>query len=197
MKTKTMVIIGICIVVFMAFVGGFNTQISLDENVNEAWGNVETQYQRRTDLIPNLVSTVKGYASHESETLEAVTAARQQVMNIKAELSGDGNISPETMAKFAAAQGQLSGSLSRLLATVEAYPDLKADQGFLDLQHQLEGTENRISVARQRYNESVKNVNKNVRGFFGRLVAVFSGVEKRSPFEAQEGAENAPSVSFD
>jgi LemA protein len=181
---------------FLSFLAIYNGQISNDENVNEAWGNVEATYQRRADLIPNLVETVKGYASHERETLQAVTEARQQVTNIKAQIGDNVSLSPESIQKFTEAQDQLSSALSRLLVTVEKYPDLKANQNFIDLQHQLEGTENRIAIARQRYNERVAELNKSVRSFFGRIVASVSGVEKRQPFKAAEGAKVAPTVVF-
>jgi LemA protein len=196
MNKVGIVLIAVVAILFLSFLTIYNGQISNDENANEAWGNVEASYQRRADLIPNLVETVKGYASHEKETLQAVTEARQQVTNIKAEIGDNVSLSPEMIQKFTAVQDQLSGALSRLLVTVEKYPDLKANQNFLDLQHQLEGTENRIVIARQRYNETVAELNKSVRSFFGRIVASMSGVEKREPFKSDEGAKNAPQVVF-
>ena len=189
-------IIVVMVVLFFAFLGIYNEQVSKDEKVNEAWGNVEATYQRRADLIPNLVETVKGYASHERQTLLAVTEARQQIINIKAEIGDDVSLSPQAIQKFAEVQNQLSGALSRLLVTVEKYPDLKANQNFIDLQHQLEGTENRIVIARQRYNETVAELNTSVRSFFGRIVASVSGIKTRQPFKAIEGNNIAPTIAL-
>jgi LemA protein len=160
-----------------------------------AWADVEATYQRRADLIPNLVETVKAYASHEKDTLLAVTAARASVgkTQINAKDLGD----PAAMQKFQQAQGALSGALSKLLVVVERYPDLKANQNFLDLQHQLEGTENRISVARQRYNKSVQTFNSSIRTFPNNLTNNFLlNLERKEPFKAEAGAEKAPKVKF-
>lgn len=160
------------------------------------WGNVESTLQRRMDLVPNLVEAVKGYKDHEASTLQAVVEARQQVNKIQLDMKNSG-VSSDTMQKFMTAQNELSGALSRLLVTVERYPDLKANQTFQDLMTQLEGTENRINVARQDYNEAVQSLNVSVRNFFGRLVSGFSGVQTRTPFNASEGANDAPKVSFE
>jgi LemA protein len=174
---------------------GYNQIQQNEEAVFAAWADVEATYQRRADLIPNLVETVKAYAEHERETLQAVTEARAKVgqMNISA---GDlGN--PATLEKFQAAQGELSGALSRLLVVAERYPDLKANQNFLDLQHQLEGTENRINVARQRYNATVQTFNSSIRTFPNNLTNKFLlQLERKEPFKAEAGAEKAPQVKF-
>jgi LemA protein len=195
MKKLAVVVGAVLVVIFCGFLGIYDSQVSKDEKVNEAWGNVEATYQRRADLIPNLVQTVKGYANHEKETLQAVIEARQQVVNLKTDL-GAGALPSEAVEKYAKAQDQLSGALSRLLVTVEKYPDLKANQNFIDLQHQLEGTENRIVIARQRYNSTVAELNQSIRSFFGRMVASYSGVEKHQSFKAAEGANVAPTVAF-
>lgn len=174
---------------------GYNKIQKNEEAVFAAWANVEATYQRRADLIPNLVETVKAYASHEKETLQAVTEARASVgkVNISADdLGNAGNL-----AKFQQAQGQLSGALSRLLVVSERYPDLKASQNFRDLQHQLEGTENRINVARQRYNEAVQSFNSSIRTFPNNLTNKFLlHLERKEPFKAESGAEKAPQVEF-
>ncbi|MGK0364967.1 MAG: LemA protein [Saprospiraceae bacterium] len=171
----------------------YNSFVDYDENVAQAWSNVETQYQRRADLIPNLVNTVKGYAEFEKSTFVEVTQARSNATSIK--LTSD-DLTPENMAKFQQAQSQLSGSLSRLLATFERYPDLKANQGFLDLQKQLEGTENRIAVSRKDFNGIVTEYNKTIRKFPSSFYASVFGFDRRAAFEADAGAENAPKVEF-
>jgi LemA protein len=174
---------------------GYNQIQENEEAVFSAWADVEATYQRRADLIPNLVETVKAYASHEKETLQNVTEARAKVgqMSIKAEDLSD----PATLEKFQAAQGELSGALSRLLVVAESYPDLKANQNFLDLQHQLEGTENRINVARQRYNKTVETFNSSIRIFPNKLTNNFLlHLERKEPFKAEAGAETAPKVQF-
>ncbi|WP_305043283.1 LemA family protein [Geoalkalibacter sp.] len=174
---------------------GYNEIQRNEEAVFAAWGDVEATYQRRADLIPNLVETVKAYAAHERETLEAVTQARAQVgqMNLStADLSD-----PATFERFQAAQGQLSSALSRLMVVVERYPELKANQNFTDLQHQLEGTENRINVARQRYNEAVQVFNTSIRTFPNNLTNNFLlKLERKEPFKADPGASAAPWVQF-
>lgn len=174
---------------------GYNEIQRNEEAVFAAWGDVEATYQRRADLIPNLVETVKAYAAHERETLEAVTQARAQVgqMNLStADLSD-----PATFERFQAAQGQLSSALSRLMVVVERYPELKANQNFTDLQHQLEGTENRINVARQRYNEAVQVFNTSIRTFPNNLTNNFLlKLERKEPFKADPGASAAPRVQF-
>lgn len=174
----------------------YSSIVAKDEGAIEAWGNVESTYQRRSDLIPNLVKVVKQYADHENETLVAVTEMRASVgqIQISPEMLSD----PEQLAKFQAAQGELGSVLMRLMAVAESYPDLKANVNFLKLQDQLEGTENRINVARQDYNSSVKSFNQSIRGPFGSLVnAMFTHLDRRSPFEAQAGSEIAPEVNFD
>ncbi|MFA7193846.1 MAG: LemA family protein [Candidatus Paceibacterota bacterium] len=194
---KALIIITTLLGIILITVAGiYNNQINNDENANKSWGDVEATYQRRADLIPSLVETVKGYAAHEKETLQAVTEARQQVTNIQAEIGTAGELDAAAMQKLVGAQEQMSSALSRLLVTVEKYPDLKANQNFLDLQHQLEGTENRINVARQRYNADVAALNKSVRGILGRMVSGMSGVNVRQSFEATAGSEIAPKVSF-
>lgn len=174
---------------------GYNTIQQYDEAVIAAWGDVEASYQRRADLIPNLVEVVKGYAAHEKETLTAVTEARAQVGKIQ--LGKDVLNSPQAMANFQQAQGGLSSALSKLMVVVERYPDLKANQNFLDLQNQLEGTENRINVARVRFNEAVKIFNTSIRTFPNNLTNNFMlHLPRREPFKAEAGAEKAPSVKF-
>jgi LemA protein len=174
---------------------GYNTIQQNDEKVIAAWGDVEAAYQRRADLIPNLVEVVKGYAAHEKDTLTAVTEARAQVG--KVQLGADVINNPEAMAQFQAAQGGLSSALSRLMVVVEQYPDLKASQNFLDLQHQLEGTENRINVARVRFNDAVRVFNSSIRTFPNNLTNNFIlKLPRREPFQAEEGAEKAPTVKF-
>ncbi len=174
---------------------GYNTIQANEEAVIAAWGDVEATYQRRNDLIPNLVEVVKGYARHEAETLKAVTEARASVGSIKAgrELISD----PAALARFQQAQGEMSGALSRLLLVAERYPDLKANQNFLDLQKQLEGTENRINVARQRYNQAVQVFNTSIRTFPNSLTnSLLLKLERKEPFKAEEGANTAPKVQF-
>ena len=174
---------------------GYNTMQSNEEAVFAAWGDVEATYQRRADLIPNLVEVVKGYAKHEADTLKAVTEARAKVGSMQAskELIND----PQAFAKFQQAQGQLSGALSRLMVVVERYPDLKANQNFLDLQNQLEGTENRITVARVRYNKAVQDFNTSIRTFPNSLTnSLMLHLTRKEPFKAEEGAKVAPKVKF-
>jgi len=174
---------------------GYNTIQQYDEAVIAAWGDVEASYQRRADLIPNLVEVVKGYAAHEKETLTAVTEARAQVG--KLQLGKDVLNSPQAMANFQQAQGGLSSALSRLMVVVEKYPDLKANQNFTDLQNQLEGTENRINVARVRFNEAVRIFNTSIRTFPNNLTNNFMlHLPRREPFKAEAGSEKAPSVKF-
>ena len=165
----------------------------MDENVTGQWANVETQYQRRADLIPNLVNTVKGYATHEKETLEGVVAARSQATQIKVDAE---DLTPEKLAEYQKAQGAVTSALGKLLAITENYPDLKANQNFLELQAQLEGTENRISVARKQFNEVARTYNVSVRRFPANLVAKLFGFGQKPYFEAAEGTETAPRVQF-
>jgi LemA protein len=175
------------------FIGLFNGMAAKDQVVKSAWGNVESDYQRRSDLIPNLVSTVKGYADFEQETLTKVIEARASATQVKIDAS---NLTPENMAAFQQAQSGLSTSLGRLLAVAENYPNLKANQNFLDLQAQLEGTENRISVARKRFNDAVLEFNTSIVGFPRSLVASIGGWKEKGYFKSDEGAEKAPEVKF-
>ena len=171
----------------------YNGLVAAEERVVQAWANVESAYQRRADLIPNLVETVKGYAAHEKEVLTEVTRARSRVGQITVTAEG---LSPEAIRRFREAQQGLSGALSRLLAVAERYPDLKASQNFLDLQTQLEGTENRINVARTRYNEAARAYNTRIRSFPANLFARAFGFQPKPYFQAEEGAEKAPKVKF-
>lgn len=174
--------------------GTYNGLVGLDESVERAWADVETQYQRRADLIPNLVNTVKGAADFEQETLESVTAARARATSIN--ISADDLDDPAKMRQFMEAQSQLGQSLGRLLAVAENYPQLRATEAFRDLQVQLEGTENRINVARRDYNGAVQSFNTGVRRFPANIVAGLFGFDRRTPFEADAGAETAPEVDF-
>jgi LemA protein len=181
------------ILIYSKAVGTYNQFVQLEEGINGEWAEVQTQYQRRADLIPNLVSTVKGYAEFEQETLTGVVEARAKATSIQIDPT---NLTPEKLASFQQAQDQLSGALSRLLVTVEKYPDLKANQSFLELQAQLEGTENRISVARRNFNESVKGYNSTLRIFPNNIFAGWYGFEGRGYFEAAAGSDQAPAVQF-
>jgi LemA protein len=172
---------------------GYNTMVSQDENVKGKWAQVENAYQRRADLVPNLVNTVKGAAKHEESTLTAVVEARAKATSVT--INAD-DLSEENIAKFQKVQDQFSGSLSRLLASVEAYPDLKANQNFLELQAQLEGTENRISTERRAYNEAVQQFNTTVRSFPNNLMAGMFGFKAKGTFTAAPGSDKAPTVSF-
>jgi LemA protein len=174
---------------------GYNTMQANEEAVIAAWGDVESAYQRRNDLIPNLVEVVKGYAKHESDTLKAVTEARAKVgsMQLSKEVIND----PSALTKFQQNQGELSSALSRLMVVAEKYPDLKANQNFLDLQKQLEGTENRINVARTRYNKSVQTFNTSIRTFPNSMTnSMLLHLKRKEPFKAEEGAKTAPKVKF-
>jgi LemA protein len=174
---------------------GYNVMQTKEEAVFAAWGDVEATYQRRADLIPNLVEVVKGYAKHEAETLTAVTEARAKVGSMQ--VGKDVINNPEALAKFQQAQGQLTGALSRLMVVVERYPDLKANQNFMDLQNQLEGTENRINVARTRYNKAVEEFNVSIRTFPNSMTnSLILHLARKEPFKADEGAKVAPKVKF-
>jgi LemA protein len=174
---------------------GYNAMQANEEAVIAAWGNVESSYQRRADLIPNLVEVVKGYAKHEADTLKAVTEARAKVGSMQ--VTKDVLNNPATLNKFQQAQGELSGALSRLMVVVEKYPDLKANQNFIDLQKQLEGTENRINVARERYNGSVQVFNTSIRTFPNSLTnSLMLHLQRKEAFKAEEGAKVAPKVKF-
>lgn len=195
-KKSTIIIIVVIVVIILLFSwvkGTYNGLVSKEEAVNSQWAQVENVYQRRSDLIPNLVATVKGYAEHEQEVLTDVVEARAKATSIN--LNAD-NMTPENMQAFQNAQEQLSGALSRLLVTVEKYPDLKANQNFLELQAQLEGTENRITVERQKFNNTAKEYNQSIRHFPANIFANMFGFEKIAYFEAQQGAEVAPKVEF-
>lgn len=195
MKKNKGLIITVVVIALLAIWGisSYNGLVSMDENVSNSWANVETQYQRRSDLIPNLVNTVKGYAKHESETLESVMAARSQATQVKIDPS---NCTPQQLAAYQKAQGDVTTALGKLLAITENYPDLKANQNFLELQSQLEGTENRINVARKDFNDTAKKYNTSLRRFPRNIIASMFGFEKRNYFEAEAGAEKAPKVEF-
>jgi LemA protein len=194
MGKKLLIIL--CALVILSFSGcGYNTMQTNEEAVKAAWGDVEATYQRRNDLIPNLVEVVKGYASHEKETLTAVTEARAKVGTIQ--MSKDMLDDPQALAKFQSAQGEMTSALSKLMVVVEKYPDLKANQNFQDLQHQLEGTENRINVARTRYNKAVEVFNSSIRTFPNSLTnSLLLHLKLKEPFKAEAGAEKAPKVKF-
>ena len=185
--------VGIIVILVMWAIGGYNGMVKMDEQVQNKWANVETQYQRRADLIPNLVSTVKGYAKHEQQTLEDVVKARSEATQLKVDAE---NLTPEKLAAFQKAQSGVSSALGRLLAVAENYPDLKANQNFLELQSQLEGTENRITVARKDFNDAAKSYNQSIRQFPKNILAGMFGFEKKSYFEAEAGSEKAPKVEF-
>ena len=196
MKKSTIIWIVVAVVVIASFVwvkNVYNKLVSADENAQSMWSQVENVYQRRADLIPNLVATVKGYAAHESETLENVVAARAKATQVTVDPS---NLTSESVAKFNEAQGELSTALGRLLMIQENYPDLKANENFRDLQAQLEGTENRIATERMKFNQAVKDYNTNIRRFPANIIASAFGFEKKGYFEAQAGAETAPKVEF-
>ncbi|NVO10480.1 MAG: LemA family protein [Bacteroidales bacterium] len=186
-------IILVVILIYSSIKGSYNNMVQKDEAVKSQWGTVESAYQRRMDLIPNLVNTVKGYADFEKTTLTQVIEARAKAtqVSIKPE-----NLNAQSMQQFQAAQGQLSGALSRLLVTVEQYPNLKANENFLDLQKQLEGTENRIAVERRKFNELAQDYNTFIRSFPKNIWANMFGFEKKTYFEAEQGAEKAPKVNF-
>ena len=171
----------------------YNSLVEKQQNVEQSWAQVENQYQRRADLIPNLVNTVKGYSTHESETLEKVTLARAKATSITIDAD---NLTEENLAKFQAAQNELSQALKSLLAVTEAYPDLKANENFMNLQTQLEGTENRIATERMRYTEAVRDYNTAIKKFPTTIYAGWFGFDPKPQFKAEEGAQKAPEVSF-
>ena len=193
MKRTTIVTIVIIAVIAIWAVSAYNGLVKADEAVSTAWSNVENQYQRRADLIPNLVNTVKGYAAHENETLMAVTNARSQATAVSVNAE---DLTAESLQKYQKAQGEVGAALGRLLAISESYPDLKANENFRELQAQLEGTENRISVERRNFNDAVRSFNTSIRTFPRSLIASMSGFEKRPYFEAAEGTSTAPEVQF-
>jgi len=194
MKKIILIVVGF-LVVFIAFSGcsGYNNMVQLDEQVKNKWNQVETQYQRRSDLIPNLVSTVKGAANFEKETLTQVIEARAKASQITVDPD---KLTPENIGKYQAAQGQITQALSRLMVLTENYPQLKATTQFSDLSAQLEGTENRIAVARRDFNESVQTYNTKVRSFPNNITASIFGFEQKAGFKADAGAQNAPKVEF-
>ena len=193
MKRNTIIIIAAIVAIVGYCMSSYNTLVGQDEAVGTAWSNVENQYQRRVDLIPNLVNTVKGYASHEKETFEAVVSARAKATQTTVDID---DLTPEKIAAYQKAQGELGSALGRLLAITDNYPELKANENFKELQAQLEGTENRISTERHKFNEVAKTYNTSIRRFPKNIIASMFGFEKRPYFEAQEGAEKAPEVKF-
>mgnify|MGYP003308816133 CR=1 FL=1 len=193
MKKSTIILIAAIAAVAMWAISAYNGMVKMDESVSTAWSNVENQYQRRTDLIPNLVNTVKGYASHEKETFEAVVSARSKATQMTVDAD---NLTPEKLQEYQKAQGEIGAALGRLLAITENYPELKANENFKELQAQLEGTENRISVERRNFNEVARSYNTAIRTFPKSLLAGMFGFEKRPYFEAEEGANKAPEVKF-
>ena len=194
---KSYIVIGVIIVIvigiFMWFKGSYNQMVTRSENVSSQWSNVENQYQRRLDLIPNLVNTVKGYAEHEQNTLTQVVEARAKATQMRVNFD---QLDEQTIQKFNNMQGELSSALSRLMAISEQYPDLKANENFRDLQAQLEGTENRIAVERRKFNEEVKGYNAYIRSFPKNIIAGRFGFLPKPYFEAAAGAEKVPEVKF-
>ena len=193
MKKSIIIILAVVAILVIWAVSVYNGLVTMDENVTGQWANVETQYQRRADLIPNLVNTVKGYAAHEKETLEAVVAARSKATQVTVDAE---NLTPEKLKAYQEAQGEIGGALSRLLAITENYPELKANENFKELQAQLEGTENRISVERRNFNEASRDYNTYIRKFPNNILSSLFGFEKRPYFEAEAGTEKAPTVEF-
>ena len=194
MKKSTIIILIAVVAMICGWgAGAYNGLVTAEENVNNQWSNVETQYQRRADLIPNLVNTVKGYATHERETLEGVMEARSKATQITIDPS---NLSAEKLQEYQQAQGAVASALGRLIAVSEQYPDLKANQNFLELQAQLEGTENRINVALKNFNDAAQEFNTSIRRFPKSIVAGIFGFERRAYFEAADGADKAPEVQF-
>lgn len=196
MKRSTVVIlvvVGVVLVLFFWFKNGYNSMVKEQEGVQTTWSQVENVYQRRADLIPNLVNTVKGYAAHESQTLEGVVNARAKATQLTVDPE---NLTPEKLAAYQEAQGELGAALGKLLAIQENYPDLKANENFLALQSQLEGTENRISTERMKFNEAAKRYNVLIRVFPKSIIASLFGFEKMPYFQAKEGADVAPAVEF-
>ena len=197
MKRTGLIVVVVIVLLVFAFiqwgVGINNKMVEMDEGVKSQWSQVENVYQRRADLIPNLVNTVKGYAAHENQTLTAVVEARAKATSVNVDPS---KLTPESLQQFQQAQGGLSSALARLMVVVESYPNLKANENFLNLQAQLEGTENRITVERQKFNETARNYNTYTRKFPQSLIARFKGFEKKAYFEAEKGSETAPKVQF-
>ncbi|MBR4433958.1 MAG: LemA family protein [Bacteroidaceae bacterium] len=192
-KSAGLILVIIVLLVVLWGVKAYNNMVSQEEGVSTAWANVESQYQRRADLIPNLVNTVKGYAAHESETLQAVVNARTKATSINIDAE---NMTAEQLQEYQKAQSEVGGALGRLIAVAESYPDLKANQNFLELQAQLEGTENRIAVERKNFNEAAKKFNTYIRKFPQSLLSGVFGFDKKPYFEAEEGSQKAPTVQF-
>lgn len=194
---KNLIIIGaillVVIVIYASFKGTYNKIVTTNEGVGAAWSQVENQYQRRADLIPNLVNTVKGYAEHESTTLEGVVEARAKATQVTLDVN---NLDEASIAKYQQAQGELSSALGRLMAISESYPDLKANENFMQLQSQLEGTENRIATERKRFNDAVKDYNTYIRTFPRNIIANMFNFTAKGYFQAEQGAEKAPEVQF-
>ena len=193
MKKSTIGLIVVIGAIAIWLISSYNGMVKMEEEVSSAWSNVENQYQRRADLIPNLVNVVKGYASHEKETFEAVVSARSKATQITVDPE---NLTPEKLQEYQKAQGEVGATLGRLLAITESYPELKANENFKELQAQLEGTENRISVERRNFNEIARSYNSAIRAFPRSIIAGMFGFEKRPYFEAEEGANKAPEVKF-
>ena len=193
MKKSTIGLIVVIGAIAIWLISSYNGMVKMDEEVSSAWSNVENQYQRRADLIPNLVNVVKGYASHEKETFEAVVSARSKATQVTVDPE---NLTPEKLQEYQKAQGEVGATLGRLLAITESYPELKANENFKELQAQLEGTENRISVERRNFNEIARTYNSAIRTFPRSIIAGMFGFETRPYFEAEEGANKAPEVKF-
>ena len=193
MKKSTIILVAVIAALAMWAISAYNGMVKMDESVSTAWSNVENQYQRRADLIPNLVNTVKGYAAHEKETFEAVVSARSKATQMTVDPE---NLTPEKLQEYQKAQGEIGAALGRLLAITENYPELKANENFKELQAQLEGTENRISVERRNFNEVARTYNTSIRTFPKSILAGMFGFDKRPYFEAEEGANKAPEVKF-
>ena len=193
MKKSTIILVAVIAALAMWAISAYNGMVKMDESVSTAWSNVENQYQRRADLIPNLVNTVKGYAAHEKETFEAVVSARSKATQMTIDAD---NLTPEKLQQYQKAQGEIGAALGRLLAITENYPELKANENFKELQAQLEGTENRISVERRNFNEVARTYNTSIRTFPKIILAGMFGFDKRPYFEAEEGANKAPEVKF-
>lgn len=189
----SLIILGVVAVLMFSMCGSYNTAVGKDESVKKSWAQVENQYQRRSDLIPNLVNTVKGYANFEKSTLEAVVQARASATQVKIDAN---NLTPEAIQRYEQAQQGISGALGRLLMVTENYPDLKANQSFLDLQKQLEGTENRIAVERKNFNDAVNDFNAYIRRFPTNLIAGMFGFAPKGYFQSAPGSDKAPEVKF-
>ncbi len=190
-KVMQLILVAVCAVMLSSC--QYNSMVEKDEAVSTAWSNVENQYQRRTDLIPNLVNVVKGYAQHEKGTFEAVIEARSKATQIKVDPE---NLTPEKLKEYQKAQGEIGSALGKLLAVTENYPELKANENFKELQAQLEGTENRIAVERRKFNEVAQDYNTYIRRFPNNIISSIFGFDKRPYFEADEGAKKAPNVQF-